>query len=156
MALPIADLASKLGVSVSPDRLIEALTHGSYAYERGGRSNRRLAFLGKGFIELVVTEELGRRHPRAAANDRQRMKSFVVNERAVASVARSLGLDAYLRLGRGEDRMGGRRKPLILANALEAVVGAVHADALPCRNSQLGKGSARRSMRFPLVSRKGS
>lgn len=111
-----------------PDVLMEqALTHRSFAYENGGLpTNERMEFLGDAVLGLVVTESLYRRYPDVAEGHLAKMRAAIVNARALADVARSLGLGALLRLGRGEEITGGRDKSSILADTLEAVIGAVY------------------------------
>lgn len=116
--------------------LHEALTHRSAAFEaaagrkgKGLRDNERMEFLGDAVLALVVSDALWRRAPAAVEGELTRMRAAVVNERTLARVATEIGLGDALRLGRGEDRTGGRAKPSLLANALEAVFAAVYLDA---------------------------
>jgi ribonuclease-3 len=130
-----ADLEKALGVTVDAGLLERALTHRSFAYENGGLPhNERLEFLGDAVLGLVVTDALYRDHPDLPEGQLAKLRASVVNMRALASVARSLGpggLGAHLRLGRGEETTGGRDKASILADALEAVLGAIHLDQGP-------------------------
>ena len=116
--------------------LHEALTHRSAAFEASAgrrgkdlRDNERLEFLGDAVLALVVSDALWRRVPAAVEGELTRMRAAVVNERTLARIATEIGLGEVLRLGRGEDRTGGRTKPSLLANALEAVFAAVYLDA---------------------------
>jgi ribonuclease III len=112
-------------------KLLEAaLTHSSFANEGGGGSehNERLEFLGDAVLELCVSEELYRRFPDTAEGPLTRMRARLVSEPALAGVARRLGLPPLLRLGRGEEMQGGRERDALLADALEAVFGAVFQD----------------------------
>lgn len=107
--------------------LERALTHRSYAYENGGLpTNERLEFLGDSVLGLVVTDTLYRNHPDLPEGQLAKLRAAVVNMRALADVARSLGLGRFLRLGRGEEGTGGRDKSSILADTLEALIGAVY------------------------------
>ena len=125
----MAQLAAALQVSVTDDVLESALVHRSYAYENGGLpTNERLEFLGDAVLGLVVTDSLFRRHPDLAEGQLAKLRAAVVNSRALADVARELDLGAYLQLGRGEESSGGRDKSSILADALEALIGAVYID----------------------------
>jgi ribonuclease-3 len=115
--------------------LHEALTHRSAAFEAANsrkgkdlRDNERMEFLGDAVLALVVSDALWRRAPGAEEGELTRMRAAVVNERSLARVATDLGLGDALRLGKGEDRTGGRAKPSLLANALEAVFAAVYLD----------------------------
>jgi ribonuclease-3 len=107
-----------------------ALCHRSYCAEFPGQeSNERLEFLGDAVLGIVVTEHLYRRCPELPEGDLARIRSAVVSTEALAPVSAELGLGAALLLGRGEDASGGRAKPSILADALEAVIGAVFLSA---------------------------
>lgn len=122
-----AALAASLGVEVSPDGLAHALVHRSFAYENGQvPTNERLEFLGDAVLQLAVTEELYRRHPDADEGMLSRMRVAVVNGPALATVARDLGVGPAMRLGRGEERSGGRDRDSLLADTLEALIGLVH------------------------------
>jgi ribonuclease-3 len=124
-----AALAERLGVEVSPGVLELALTHRSFAYENGGiPTNERLEFLGDSVLGLVVTETLYRLHPDLPEGRLAKLRAAVVNMRALADVARELGLGDYLLLGRGEETTGGRNKSSILADTVEALIGAVFLD----------------------------
>lgn len=128
---PLADLLAHLaevtGGPVDPGELERALTHRSYAYEAGGLPhNERLEFLGDSVLGLIVTDTLYHRHPDVSEGQLAKLRSAVVNMRALAEVGRTLGLGDYLYLGRGEVTTGGRDKDSILADAVEAVIGAVY------------------------------
>jgi ribonuclease-3 len=129
---------AQLGVHLDTELLTLALTHRSYAYEHGGLpTNERLEFLGDSVLGVVVTERLYRSHPDLPEGQLAKLRASVVNMHALASVARELGpprtdggpnagLGAYLYLGRGEELTGGRGKASILADATEALIGAVY------------------------------
>jgi len=103
-----------------------ALTHRSYAYEQGRLpTNERLEFLGDAVLGLVVTEHLFRAFPDLSEGQLAKLRAAVVNSRALADVARQLDLGALVKLGRGEETTGGRDKSSILADTMEAVIGAV-------------------------------
>ncbi len=120
-----AALRAQLEVPLADDLLELALTHRSYAYENGGLpTNERLEFLGDSVLGVVITDEIYRRHPGLAEGQLAKMRASVVNMRALAGVARTLELGAYLRLGRGEETTGGRDKASILADTVEALIGA--------------------------------
>lgn len=124
---PLAALRSRLAVDVSTPLLSLALTHRSYAFENGGLpSNERLEFLGDAVLGLVVTDALYRRHPDRAEGHLAKSRAGVVSAAALAEVARDLDLGSALLLGNGEELTGGRHKASILADALEAVIGAVY------------------------------
>lgn len=104
--------------------LEQALTHRSY----GSPHNERLEFLGDGVLGCVITEELYSRFPERTEGELSRLRANLVRETALAGVARALRLSAFLRLGEGELSSGGEDRPSILADALEAVLGAVFLD----------------------------
>jgi len=123
----VTSVEDVLGVDLDGELLERALTHRSYAYENGGLpTNERLEFLGDAVLGLVVTDALYRRHPDLPEGQLAKLRAAVVNMRALADVARALGLGAYVRLGRGEESSGGRDKSSILADTLEALIGAVY------------------------------
>ncbi|HVV76198.1 MAG TPA: ribonuclease III [Mycobacteriales bacterium] len=126
---PISGLIDVLGGQVDHDLVDLAITHRSYAYENGGvPTNERLEFLGDSVLGVVVTEELYRRYPELPEGQLAKLRAAVVNARALAGVGRGIGLGAYLKLGRGEESTGGRDKSSILADALEALIGAFYLD----------------------------
>ena len=113
-------------MQIPPELLDHALTHRSFAYEQGGLpTNERLEFLGDSVLGLVVTEHLFVSYPDLSEGQLAKLRAAVVNSRALADVARGLDLGALLRLGRGEEATGGRDKSSILADTMEAVIGAV-------------------------------
>lgn len=122
-------LLQSLGVTLDSELLTMALTHRSYAYENGGLpQNERLEFLGDSVLSLVVTDHLYRTHPDLPEGQLAKLRASVVNMHALAGVARSLGeggLGAHLFLGKGEELTGGRDKPSILGDGVEALIGAV-------------------------------
>ncbi len=121
------DLQEQLGLVVDPGLLQRALTHRSFAYENGGLpTNERLEFLGDSVLGLVVTDALYTRHPELPEGQLAKLRAAVVNMRALAGVARGLGLGEHVMLGRGEEATGGRDKSSILADTLEAVIGAAY------------------------------
>jgi ribonuclease-3 len=129
-AVDPGSLLKALDVHLEAEQLTLALTHRSYAYENGGLPpNERLEFLGDAVLSLVVTDHLYRRHPDLAEGQLAKLRASVVNMHALAGVARGLGeggLGAHLLLGKGEELTGGRDKASILADGLEAVLGAVY------------------------------
>ena len=122
-----AALLRALDAGLSPELLERALTHRSFAYENGGLpTNERLEFLGDAVLGLIVTDALFREYPDLPEGHLAKLRAAVVNMRALAEVARGLHLGDYVRLGRGEEGTGGRDKSSILADTLEAVIGAVY------------------------------
>ncbi|MCG5446310.1 ribonuclease III [Micromonospora sp. NIE79] len=126
----VGHLESAFGVSLEPELLQRALTHRSYAYENGGLpTNERLEFLGDSVLGVVITTALFHNHPDLPEGQLAKLRASVVNMRALADVARGLGPDglgAYLLLGKGEETTGGRDKASILADTLEALLGAIY------------------------------
>jgi len=125
-------LEERLGYAFrDKDLLLEALTHRSLINEipgDGRRDNERLEFLGDAVLGMIVSEWLMRRFPQEREGELTRLRSALVKEKRLAEVAVALGLGTHLHLGKGEERMGGRGKPSVLANTLEAVLGAVYLD----------------------------
>ena len=116
-------------VEIGDDILRRALTHRSFAYENGGLpTNERLEFLGDSVLGLVVTDTLFRAHPDLPEGQLAKLRAAVVNAKALAGIGRSLGLGEHLLLGKGEEATGGRDKSSIVADTVEAVIGAVYLD----------------------------
>jgi ribonuclease-3 len=118
-----------------PELLTWALTHRSLAYETKPESlpnpasdNEQLEFVGDAVLGLAVADSLFRRFPASREGELTRLRSSLVSRRHLGEVAANIGLGSYLRLGRGEEQSGGRRKPALLANALEAVIAALYLD----------------------------
>lgn len=125
---------------VQVELLARALTHRSVVYEKrlagaegipgdDPRSdNEQLEFLGDAVVGLLVADDLCRRYPDLREGDLTRLRAELVSRRHLGEVALRLNLGAYLQLGRGEERSGGRKKPVLLANCLEAVIAALYLD----------------------------
>jgi len=125
----VSALLATLGGEVARESIELAMTHRSYAYENGGLpTNERLEFLGDSVLGVVITEELYRRHPDLPEGQLAKLRAAIVNARALATVGRSIDLGRYLKLGRGEQASGGRDKSSIIADAVEAVIGAFYLD----------------------------
>ncbi len=126
----LRSLQRGIGVRFRDERLLNlSLCHRSYTAEAQVASNERLEFLGDAVLGLVVSQWLYRRLQGRPEGDLARVKSVVVSEESLAQVARRLSVDRYLLLGRGEERSGGRGKSALLADALEAVIGACYLDS---------------------------
>lgn len=120
-------LCAKIGANINLDLLEVALTHRSFAYEAGGLpTNERLEFLGDSVLGLIVTDELYKRFPDLPESRLSPLRSGIVNTKALADVARNLELGKYIRLGKGEEVTAGRDKASILADTLEALIGAIY------------------------------
>jgi len=114
------------------DLLAEAFQHASYVNERrnaGLRDNERLEFLGDAVLDLAISHILMEYFPEAKEGNLSKYRATVVNEKGLCQVAKGLGLGDYILLGRGEELTYGREKPSILANTMEALLGALYLDA---------------------------
>jgi len=131
MTISLEILAQKLGYKfVNESLLATALRHSSWTAENEGfESNERLEFLGDSVIGFVVADTMFRRYPEFDEGKLTDLRKIVVNMNALARVATQLGLGEFVLLGRGEAAGGGREKSSILANALEAVFGAIYLDS---------------------------
>ena len=131
-ALLLETLGQRLGLpTLDPVFGLAALTHKSFVNEHRdeGADNERLEFLGDAVVDLVVSHRLMERFPDADEGELSKLRALLVNEDSLARVARQLGLGDLLRMGRGEEMTGGRDKSSVLADALEAVLGAVYLSA---------------------------
>lgn len=110
--------------------LLQALTHKSYANEKKGplTDNERLEFLGDAVLDLAISHLIMEKFPNLSEGEMSKLRASVVNENSLAAMAKGIGLDQYLLLGRGEELSGGRKKPSILADSFEAVIAAIYMD----------------------------
>jgi ribonuclease III len=143
----IAELESILGHQFrDPQWLHQALMHSSRIPERAAEepaeSNEKLEFLGDAVLELVVSEELVREFPDWSEGQLSKSRARLVNATAISLSAQRLGLGKYLRLGRGEEKTGGRAKPALLADAYEALIAAIYLDG----GIEAARGFVRRSL----------
>jgi ribonuclease-3 len=126
----LRSLQRRMGVRFRDERLMNlSLCHRSYTAEAGVASNERLEFLGDAVLGLVASQWLYRRLEGRPEGDLSRVKSVVVSEESLARIARQISVDRCLLLGRGEERSGGRGKSALLADALEALIGACYLDS---------------------------
>jgi len=127
-----AALERRLGYAFADGSLCDsALTHKSWLNEKhepGRTDNERLEFLGDAVLALVVSDLLMRRFPLRSEGELSKTRAAIVSEAGLARAAESLGLGQWIFLGRGEDQAGGRHKPSILSDALEALIGAIYLD----------------------------
>jgi ribonuclease III len=132
-------LAKRLGWTCrNPALLTQAVAHRSWCAESGeSESNERLEFLGDAVLGVVVTDHIFRTYPELPEGELAKVRASVVNSSALAEVAADLNLGAALLLGKGEDQSGGREKPSILADAMEALIGAVYIDQGPDAATEL-------------------
>lgn len=126
------DLEAKLGYTFNnKELLIEALTHKSYYHEHPDEAkgyNERLEFLGDSVLALIIVDYLFSLNNKLPESTMAKMKSYLVKEGILSEIAKSLSLGKFLRLGKGEELTGGRTKRSVLANAMEALIGAVYVD----------------------------
>lgn len=121
---------ASLGLSGEPGALRLATVHRSYSYENGRiPTNERLEFLGDSVLGVVITDHLYRTYPDLSEGHLAKMRSAIVNAQSLASIASALDIGTYILLGRGEQTTGGREKVSILADAMEAVIGAVYLES---------------------------
>ncbi|MEW6182757.1 MAG: ribonuclease III [Bacillota bacterium] len=124
------ELSDKIGFVWREEAYLrQALTHGSYAYEHPVMpNNQRLEFLGDAVLQLAVSDYLYRRFPEKSEGELTKLRAAVVCEPSLARLAQDLGIGEALLIGRGEAQSGGRQRPSILADAFEAVLGALYLD----------------------------
>ena len=127
------DFETKIGYSFRDKRLLEtAFTHRSYLNENrslGKEHNERLEFLGDAVLELAVTEFLFAKYPERPEGDLTAYRAALVNTQSIADAGSKLGINDFLLLSRGESRDTGRARLIILANAFEALIGALYLDS---------------------------
>lgn len=125
-----AALEEKLGYRFAyPALLTEALTHSSYANEHGLVCNERLEFLGDAVFQITVSRYLYEKYPKASEGELSRYRQNLVCNETLAVLARKIGLEAFLLLGRGIEKKSMRAMDAILANTMEAIAGAIFLDA---------------------------
>jgi ribonuclease III len=120
------ELLERLGVEIKPELVELALTHSSFAYENQTQSNERLEFLGDSVLGYVVASYVYQKHSDLSEGDLTRLKNSIVSANALAVAANHLDLGKHLLLGKGELATGGRQRLNILADAMEAIIGAVY------------------------------
>ena len=123
---PANELLERLGTTIAPDMLVQALTHRSFAHEHPGvKHYERLEFLGDAVLELVATETLFRLHPDMSEGQLAKMRAKAVSEESLSAIARTkLHVEPYILLGRGEAAQGGAHKSSILCDIVESLIGA--------------------------------
>ncbi len=122
----LAGLARRIGHDFTAESLLaQALTHRSF----GAANNERLEFLGDGVLNCVVAALLYEQFPRLPEGDLSRLRAHLVREATLSGIATRLALGDHIQLGEGELKSGGWRRPSILADAMEAIIGAVFVDA---------------------------
>jgi ribonuclease III len=129
----LEELSNKLGHTfIHPELLLQAFRHASYVNEQADsdlKDNERLEFLGDAVLDLAISHLLMKRFEDAEEGDLSKFRAMVVDEAGLYQIALLLGLGDYLLLGKGEEHSRGREKPSILANTMEALIGALYLDA---------------------------
>lgn len=132
MVTPARPVTEIIGVDIDSDTLELALTHRSYAYEHGGIAhNERLEFLGDSVLGQAVTVLLYQTYPDQPEGELAKRRAALVSTQSLAGIARSLGIGPYIRLGKGETQTGGADKDSILADTMEALIGASYLSVGP-------------------------
>lgn len=130
---PLEELENKIGYQFKDKLLLrQALTHSSFANEQKINKQEdyeRLEFLGDAVLELVSSEFLFQENRQMAEGQLTRARASIVCEQALAYCAREFGLEAYILLGKGEERTGGRTKDSIISDVMEAIIGAIYIDS---------------------------
>jgi len=125
-------LEERIGYKFGDPRLLQtAMRHSSFVNEHrraGEKDNERLEFLGDAVLELVTSDFLFSEYPDMPEGDMTRLRASLVCEPTLAVCARAFGLPAYIQLGKGEERTGGRERASIVSDALEALIGAIYLD----------------------------
>ena len=125
----LASLEDRLGyVFTDPSLLLEALTHTSFSAENSAPSYERLEFLGDAVLGLVTASTIFDSYPEAPEGEMTKLRAVVVDQRSLAAVGRDLGVPDHIRVGRGEERAGGRDRDSIVSDVVEAILGAVYID----------------------------
>ena len=120
----------KIGYHFEDSKLLQtALTHSSYANENHTRSNERLEFLGDSVLSIIISECIFKKMQKVNEGDLSRFRAALVCEQSLAEIAKRIHLSELIFLGRGEEKNGGRRRPSIVSDAFEAVLGAIYLDS---------------------------
>lgn len=131
--LDISNLENKIGIIFKNKNLLkEALTHRSYLNENPSwdtPNNERLEFLGDAVLELIITEELFSKFPKSTEGELTNIRAALVNYQMLSEVAKSIDLNNFILLSRGESKDTGKARDVILANAFESLLGAIYLDA---------------------------
>ena len=126
----LTEIEKKIGYEFSDKQLLEtALSHSSYANENHTRNNERLEFLGDSVLSIVVSDYIFKKMENVTEGDLSKFRATLVCEQSLAEVSKKINLSELVFLGRGEEKMGGRRRPSIISDAFEAVLGAIYLDS---------------------------
>ena len=128
----LSTLEKNLGYTFNnKELLVTALTHKTYAYEATTpiEYNERLEFLGDSVLDIIIAEQLYQSNRWFSEGELTRRKAMMVNNKLLAEIAKTINVGKYLRLGKGEQKQQGKKKNSLLANTLEAIIGAIYLDA---------------------------
>lgn len=126
----MTDFEKKIGYSFrNPKYLTRALTHSSYANEHHVGDNERLEFLGDAVLSLIVSENLFKNHSEDSEGDLSKIRASLVCEQALFEISKKIGLAQQIKLGRGEELTGGRKRQSVIADAFEALLAAIFLDS---------------------------
>lgn len=124
------EIEKKIGYEFSDKELLKtALSHSSYANENHTRNNERLEFLGDSVLSIIVSDYIFKKMENVNEGDLSKFRATLVCEQSLAEISKKISLSELVFLGRGEEKMGGRRRPSIISDAFEAVLGAIYLDA---------------------------
>lgn len=125
----LSKLKERIGLNFSDENLLlKALTHKSYAYEKGTESNERLEFLGDAVLDLIVTEFLYEKFPELEEGDMAKLKSMLVGIETLYKIGKKLDVGKLLLLGKGEEKTAGREKKRLIGSAVEAIIASIYID----------------------------
>ncbi len=125
----VKEIEKKIGYEFSDKELLKtALSHSSYANENHTRNNERLEFLGDSVLSIIVSDYIFKKMENVNEGDLSKFRATLVCEQSLAEIAKKINLSELVFLGRGEEKMGGRRRPSIISDAFEAVLGAIYLD----------------------------
>lgn len=125
----LSELQKKIGLNFSDEKiLLKAITHKSYAYEKGTESNERLEFLGDAILNLIVTEYLYRNFLELEEGDMSKLKARLVGIETLYRIGKKLNIGEFLLLGKGEEKTAGREKKRLIGSAIEAVIAGIYID----------------------------
>ncbi len=124
------EIERKIGYEFSDKQLLKtALSHSSYANENHTRNNERLEFLGDSVLSIVVSDYIFKKMENVNEGDLSKFRATLVCEQSLAEISKKINLSELVFLGRGEEKMGGRRRPSIISDAFEALLGAIYLDS---------------------------
>lgn len=124
------EIYEKIGYVFKNPKLLErALTHSSYANENNCRDNERLEFFGDSILSIIISEKLFKMFDSTDEGGLSKMRASLVCEQSLEKIARKIELGSLIRLGKGEERTGGRKRPSVISDAFEALIAAIYLDS---------------------------